>query len=247
MSQASKENLVVEVEGEREGVEISPSNAPIKELIDTLSAIRSFIYKTSKTPDSSIAEIGSGSLSISTKLPSDTSSYLIEARRRGYFKASEPFSVLVSSLENIASKYNFSVKIKYSDFNDITITPNGSSNFKTREAVWVNTVLVINGILIEMGGKVPNIHVDTEEYGIVKIDIDYIPIKTLKLYEKYVFEVDSRQNWDSEKEVKGLIYRSHIHLGGPIAFGLAIKDIGSNWNKDAENDLEWFEKARGRL
>lgn len=218
---------------------------PVKELIETLSAAKTFIGRTSQINHRSTVSIKDGSIHLDFDTPHKTLEYMNSKSGLIEYDNSEPLSQLVSTLSQIAVAGGVNVEVKAGSAGSFLIDYNGLSNFQIKQSIWLEATLVLNGPIIEIGGRNPNIHIDTEEYGIKTIAIDQRSIREFSIYEVYAVEVDVLQNWDYPREFKNATYRSHIHIGNPISFGVFVQQFDKGLNPDIDVE-SLFDDMRNR-
>lgn len=107
----------------------------------------------------------------------------------------ERSAVAIESLQKLAVEKNYVVTLAA---NEQRLRIDRSTHFVRQEQVWVDAEFYLYGELTNAGGKnAPNIHLDTEEFGTLRIAVekDYLRAgdKNL-LYKKFGVRVAGRQN-----------------------------------------------------
>lgn len=101
----------------------------------------------------------------------------------------------IESLQRLAVEKDYVVTIRANE-NHLRI--DRSTHFERDEKLWVNAEFYLYGELTNAGGKkASNIHLDTDEFGVVKIETDKDYLKAADenlLYRKFGIRVEGRQN-----------------------------------------------------
>lgn len=101
----------------------------------------------------------------------------------------------VESLQRIAREKNYVVTLRA---NQQSLRIDRSTHYQRAEQVWVEAEFYLYGELTNAGGKNnPNIHLDTREYGTLRIAVDKDYLKQGEknlLYKKFGVRVAGRQN-----------------------------------------------------
>lgn len=97
---------------------------------------------------------------------------------------------------SIAKDFEFAFKTSFSDKTELTITP--STKFFQAEGLWADAEFYFYGVLKDAGGKSKaNIHLDTKEYGYLKINVDKKFLESQDknlLYKTYGIKASGKQN-----------------------------------------------------
>jgi hypothetical protein len=157
----------------------------------------------------------------------------------------------IEAIQTLAYQKDFEFNIKTSVDDTFLLTIDSSTSFFRTENVWVDAELYFYGILTNAGGKnKANIHLDTDEFGLITIDTQKSFLMDQDenlLYRKFGVRVIGKQNIQT-----GEIDKSSLELIGFVDFtpkyddkylkGLILKAKG-NW-KNIDPDL-WIDNIRG--
>lgn len=161
----------------------------------------------------------------------------------------ERSAAAVESLQKLAVERDYVVTISASESR---LRIDRSTHYLRNEALWVDAEFYLYGELTNAGGKnSPNIHLDTKEFGTLRIatDKDYLKNKDENLlYRKFGIRVRGKQNLQSFE-----MDRSSLHFLEPF-------DHDAEYSDDYLDDLirkaapawegapgmdEWLEEIRG--
>jgi hypothetical protein len=157
----------------------------------------------------------------------------------------------IESIQALSYQKDFEFEIKTSVDDASGLKINSSTSFFRTENVWVDADLYFYGTLTDAGGKnKANIHIDTEDFGLITIDTQKSFLKDQDenlLYRKFGVRAVGKQNIQT-----GEIDKSSLKLIGFVDFspkyddkylkGLILK-AKNNW-KNIDPDL-WIDQIRG--
>ena len=157
----------------------------------------------------------------------------------------------IESIQTLSYQKDFEFEIKTSVDDSPVLKINSTTSFFRTENVWVDADLYFYGTLTDAGGKnKANIHLDTEDFGLITIDTQKSFLKDQDenlLYRKFGVRAVGKQNIQT-----GEIDRSSLKLIGFVDFspkyddnylkGLILK-AKNNWKK-IDPDL-WIDEIRG--
>ncbi len=238
---AETEKIIIKVEAP----DISIENYSIKELIEILQQVNKTLGSLDKEHIISYyPEKGSVNhiFLVSPYVSKIFSEQLSEIQKNNYEKAQD-IMPLVEFLQkqSYKQKYSYNLQAK-----TISLKIDQTTKY-IRKDIWVKTTLYIYGEIVQAGGKAkPNIHIDTEDYGIViaEIDKNQLKNKTL-LYKTYGIKVECEQNLQNNelrnaKVLELIPYRQTENWQKYLSDKIAL--ASENWkNVDKE---EWLKTIR---
>lgn len=208
-----KNDLYIRIYGKRNGKEISPETFDISDLRRILEIAEIMMPRENDKANTVTYSMEKGSVinhfkgasagAIALALSGVISTGSINA------STDERLANGIEALQNFSKANNFNLDIS-SELNTnevLQITP--ETNFKKEERRIYDTGLILYGTIVDAGGsKNPNIHLKTNEYGVVKIkvDKDYLAqIKDNILYKVYGIKVKAKKYYPSFEFVSGSI------------------------------------------
>jgi hypothetical protein len=136
--------------------------------------------------------------------------------------------------QETAKKQGVEFQISTSVDNSSKISVDKNTQFIRSEEAWADAEFYFYGYIIDAGGKTfPNIHLDTKEYGVLKIEVDRKILReyeTNPLYKRYGVRAVGKQNLNT-----GEFDKSTLRL-------LEIIDYNPSYNEDYIKGL--INKAR---
>lgn len=249
--------IEVHIEGVKGAQPLSVDNYDIKELGSLLQNLDSLIVVGGKRPEVVLNEIKEGSVRL--RFTTTLQVIAMFAATISILRGNESLVGVEPSTAKAVEDVQKDARIKGYEFSfstsnsaeELRITP--TSNFRRREPVWVEGEFYFYGIINDAGGKTcANIHVETKEFGTLKIDAskDYLKEQPGNLlYHTCGIRAKGRQNIvtkEIDKESLELIsifdYSSKYdekYLAEKIALATpALSDI--------PDKQEWLDELRGR-
>lgn len=197
--------IEIRIVGKKGNLEIVPDNYDIRDIIDVLKNAENLLFPDSKKERPTISYgIGSGSFIhyIKTTLQAvigfnallaqiNSENYVIDFLESPTAKAFEFF-------QETARKQNVVFYISTTIPNSAVLTISRETKFIRSEDIWVDAELYFYGTIVDMGGKgSANVHIDTKELGLLKVDASKEMISnysTNPLYKYYGLRATGRQN-----------------------------------------------------
>lgn len=196
--------IEIRVSGNKGNRPLSPDNYDIREIAAMFDVLESLVFPNNKKGRPEISySIAEGSvkhifktsfqtvLTFTAVLASMSDPKCIDRLDLPTARAIERLQ-----LEARAKNYSFSFSSSQHEGELFRITP--ETDFKRSDEVWVDAEVYLYGTLTDAGGKEKsNIHLDTKEYGLVKIDADKDYLRDLKenlLYKEYGVRARGRQS-----------------------------------------------------
>ena len=237
--------FTVKISGKQAGEEVSVQHAPLKEIKETLEALYALIAHTSDSSEPASVSFRDGSLAVVAQLPPQTGSYLAEVMRQPQHNADEEYANFIGKLAKSSRISGLDFSVLQDDVEVVQITPHGGAELRVREPRWVTTTLTMTGRILNMGGRRPNIHVESEHSGETYIvSIDQKTIQELRLYQRYVFDVQAEQAFDDASKLRNMKYRSHLLLAKRMSIEELIALEAPKWADVADPDA-WVAMLRG--
>jgi hypothetical protein len=234
-------SIEIRVSGTKGKIVLSPDNYDVKEIISMLQNVEDLLYPANKKERPIISyniEDGSVRHVFKTSIQAiiGFSAILVQINKLDSIDFLDlKTAQAIESIQTLSYQKDFEFEIKPS-FDDAPVLKiNSSTNFFRTENVWVEADLYFYGTLTDAGGKnKANIHIDTEDFGLITIDTQKSFLKDQDenlLYRKFrsslklIEFVDFSPKYD-DKYLKGLILKAK-----------------GNW-KNIDPDL-WIDQIRG--
>ncbi len=251
-------DIEIKIKGSVGAKELTPELVDIDEIRDILSEAGDLLFpgvRRSQRPAISY-EILEGSVRHRFRTVMQTvigfGAVLAQVRDAGQIDfLHERSAAAIESLQRLAAEKDYVIDI-FANENSLRI--DRTTHYLRDEKMWVNAEFYLYGELTNAGGKrSPNIHLDTEEFGVLKIatDKDYLKASDENLlYRKFGVRVEGRQNLctfemdrTSLKFIALFDYEpaySDTYLNG------LMQKAGSAW--EAVSDPEsWLDELRGGM
>ncbi|MFZ1519628.1 MAG: hypothetical protein WAU11_12665 [Ignavibacteriaceae bacterium] len=246
------------VKGFKGNVEVTPDNYDIKDIVDILQNVENLLFPNNKKERPIISyDIEKGSVkhiiktsmqailgfnAILFQVQNDNSIDFLEVQTA---KAFEFF-------QESAQKQNFEFTISTSIQNTSQIVINKDTKLHRSEEVWADAEFYFYGVIIDAGGKLKaNIHLDTKEYGLLKIDASkevLAEYESNPLYKSFGVRALGKQNIKT-----GELDKSELKLVDIIDYNplykedyikSLIKKAKNSWGNVKDAD-EWLSNLRG--
>ena len=238
---------------------MSPSNYDIKDLMVVLEQAESLLFPNSKKERPTISyDIQEGSvkhvLTTALQVILGFNAVLAEVQQSNYsidFLESPTAKALIAFRE-IAQKQDVIFEISTSLENSSRIEVSKNTEFIRSEEIWVEAEFYFYGLIIDAGGKQEaNIHLDTKEHGVLKINTDKKLLESYEsnpLYKRYGIRAKGKQNTST-----GEIDKASLKLVQIIDYNPAFKEDYINgliskaqksWVGVTDAD-EWLSNLRG--
>ena len=225
---------------------VSIEHAPLKELHEIFNALYKFINDTSREVDTVFVELQEGSVIVNAELPPATAVYVAQEIEKKEYKRSNSLYTFISALERVSRTSGLTADVSIDDHLTYVITPQQGAGLTLKEPLWLKTELTIHGRIQDIGGKCPNIHIITQQYGELIVDIDIASAQSLTVYKSYTFNLTAEQNWDDPAELRNVKFVSVDLLPQQITLEQFIELEESNW-EDVDNALDWVANLRGGI
>ncbi|MFZ1280409.1 MAG: hypothetical protein WAR59_06205 [Ignavibacteriaceae bacterium] len=246
------------VKGFKGNVEVTPDNYDIKDIVDILQNVENLLFPNNKKERPIISyDIEKGSVkhiiktsmqailgfnAILFQVQNDNSIDFLEVQTA---KAFEFF-------QESAQKQNFEFTISTSIQNTSQIVINKDTKLHRSEEVWADAEFYFYGIIIDAGGKLKaNIHLDTKDYGLLKIDASkevLAEYESNPLYKSFGVRALGKQNIKTgeldKSELKLIDIIDYNPLYKEDYIKSLIKKAKNSWGNVKDAD-EWLSNLRG--
>lgn len=158
----------------------------------------------------------------------------------------------VMGLQDWAKKSGCEIRFRKKE-GTVLLTLDPATQLKIPRETWYTVELYLRGTVVDAGGKhVSNIHLQTDDYGLVRIEVDPEYLAGLAeniLYKKVEARVKGKRNLHTKEldldEMKLISLRLLSPLGEPVSAYLEklAKKASEHW-KDVENIDRWLAEIR---
>ena len=199
-----KGTIEIRVSGSKGNFQLSPDNYDIREIAAMFEVLENLVFPNAKKNRPEITyTIAEGSVRHIFKTSFQTvitfTAILASlSDPRTIDKLDLPTARAIERLQAEARTRNYSYSFSTSQYEGelLKITP--ETDFKRSDEMWVEAEVYLYGTLTDAGGKEKsNIHLDTKEYGLVKIDADKDYLKNQPenlLYKEFGVRASARQS-----------------------------------------------------
>jgi len=254
-----KGQIHIKVKGFKGNFDLNPDNYDIRDVVELLRYAENLLFPNSKKDRPVISyDIQEGSVRhiLKTSLQAIVSfnailgqikadNYSIDFLEYQTAKAFEYF-------QHEAQKNNFEYEIGTSISEDTKIIINKDTKFIRSEDIWVDAEFYFYGVIVDAGGKgVANIHLDTKEFGLLKIEASKSILTNYEnnpLYKSYGVRAKGKQNIKTADIDKGSLELIDIIDYNPSFKEDYIKSLINKAKKswaDVSDADEWLQNIRG--
>jgi hypothetical protein len=246
------------VKGFKGNVEVTPDNYDIKDIVDILQNVENLLFPNNKKERPMISyDIEKGSVKHIIK----TSMQAILGFNAILFQVQNDNSIDFLEIQTAkafeffqesAQKQNVEFTISTSIQNTSQIVINKDTKLHRSEEVWAEAEFYFYGIIIDAGGKLKaNIHLDTKDYGLLKIDATkevLTEYESNPLYKSFGVRAIGKQNIKT-----GELDKSELKLVDIIDYNplykedyikSLIKKAKNSWGNVKDAD-DWLSNLRG--
>lgn len=251
--------IEIKIKGRKGNIDLAPDNYDIRDLAELLRHVENLLFPNAKRDRPVVAyDIQEGSVRhiFNTTLQAvigfnallgqiKADNYSIDFLEYQTARAFEYF-------QTEAQKNNFEYEIGTSLSEDTKITINKDTRFVRSEDIWADVELYFYGTIVDMGGKgAANVHLDTKEFGLLKIDADKSLLTAYErnpLYKPYGVRAKGKQNIRSAEIDKNSLTLMDIIDYNPSFkedyLNSLIKKAKKSWAGIGDAD-EWLQNTRG--
>ena len=251
--------IQIKVKGRKGNFDLNPDNYDIRELAEVLSHIENLLFPNSKKDRPGIfydmqegsvrhvfktslqAVIGFNALLAQIK----AENYSIDFLDHQTAKAFEFF-------QEDARKNNFEYEIGTSISEDTKVLIHKDTRLVRTEEIWADAEFYFYGVIVDAGGKgVANIHLDTKEFGLLKIAASKTLLANYEnnpLYKHYGVRAKGKQNTETGEIDKGSLELLDIIDYNPTFnedyINALIHKARNSW-ADVHDADDWLQNVRG--
>ncbi len=228
--------IQIKVVGKKGNLQLTPENYDIKDIISVLEHAENLLFPNNKKERPTISyDIQSGSVKhiLKTSLQAiiGFNALLLQIYNNNYsidFLES-PTARAFEYFQDSAKKQGVAFEISTSVKDSGELIVDAYTEFLRSEEIWVDAEFYFYGIVTDFGGKEKaNIHLDTKEYGILKVNSDKKMLgdyESNPLYKPYGIRTMGKQNVHT-----GELDKSSLKL-------LEIVDYDRNYKDDYISEL----------
>ena len=243
--------LEIRISGKRGNEQISPDNFDIREIVSVFECVEDILYPAGGKNRPSITyslEAGSARNVFRTGLQAVVvaTALLAKVQETGSLDVLDlKFSQALERIQDEARRKDLSYIFSSSEHQGPILSISASTDFKQSEDLWMDAEVYFYGVLNDAGGKErSNIHLDTKEYGQVKIDasreflqsIDFNP-----LYKEFGVRAITKQSVRTGEIDRSQLRVVSIHPYSPRYDEAYIKGLISKASADWKGiDIDQF-------
>ncbi len=233
--------IEIKVNGKRGNLDLTPDNYDIRDVIAVLEQAEKLLFPDNKRERPTISyDIQEGSVKHIIKtafqfiLGFNAILGQIQQNNNVIDFLQPETAKAIEFFQETAKKQGVVFEISTSIPNSSKISVDKDTKFIRSEEIWVEAEFYFYGLIVDLGGKQKaNVHLDTKEYGVLKIDADKDLLENYEsnpLYKRYGVRAKGKQNITT-----GDIDRSSLKL-------LEIIDYNPSYKEDYIKGL--INKAR---
>ena len=198
-------HIEIRVKGRKGNLELTPDNYDIREVKAVLEQAENLLFPHNKKDRPIISyNIQEGSvkhiLSTALQVIIGFNAVLAQIQQTNYsidFLES-PTANAFEFLQEAAKKQDVTFEISTSLENSAKLIVDKTTEFLRTEETWVEAEFYFYGLITDLGGKQKaNVHLDTKDYGLLKIDADkqlLTDYQTNPLYKRYGVRAQGKQS-----------------------------------------------------
>jgi DNA-binding transcriptional MerR regulator len=249
--------IKIKIDGNIGQRRFSREDVDIAEIREMLSDVETFLYpnrndKTSRPHISYRIEEGSAIHQFNLPLTFVLffNSLTSEIANRKSIEFLEPKRAeIIEKWQKMAKERSLELTLSNSSNTTQSLTINRETNYYLAVTEWVETELYLYGEIFDEGGKsTPNIHIETKEYGIQKIEStkEQLASDDNKLYKVYGVRVWGKQNiiTGAIKDLKFIEFINYNPKYDSQELDILIAKASKNWAVVPNTD-EWLKQIRG--
>jgi hypothetical protein len=250
--------IEIRVSGLNGDLELKPDNYDIRDIIGLLENAESLLCPNDRNRPVISYEILSGSVRhvFKTAMQSVIAFNAVIGQinqAKSIDSLDKKTATAIENLQNVSLKRNCTFEISTSLDNTNKIKLNAETAYFRKENIWADAEFYFYGKITNAGGKdKANIHIVTEEYGVIIIQI---PIDFLKQYEGNILYRDmgiyatGKQNLHTgEIDTSSLVFVNWVNYRPKYDENYlnGLQEQAQKWIKDIDTD-EWMNMMRGRV
>lgn len=197
--------IEIKVDGSKGNFPLTPDNYDIRDIVSILEQAENLLFPDSKKDrpvisynlqEGSVKHIIKTSLQVIIGFNAILAS--IQQNNNSIDFLEIPTAKAFEFFQETAKKQDIIFEISTSVDHSCKISVNRNTEFMRTEDFWANAEFYFYGDVIDAGGKThPNIHLDTKEYGVLKIEVDRDLLREYEsnpLYKSYGVRAIGKQN-----------------------------------------------------
>lgn len=251
--------IEIKIKGRTGNIDLAPDNYDIRDVAELLRQAEHLLFPNAKRDRPVIAyDIQEGSVrhifKTTLQVVIGFNAILAQIKASNYsidfleYQTARAFEFFQTE----AQKNNFEYEIGTSLSEDTKITINKDTRFVRSEDIWADAEFYFYGTIVDAGGKgTANVHLDTKEFGLLKIEAaksllaDY---ESNPLYKPYGVRAKGKQNIKTAEIDKNSLVLIDIIDYNPSFkedyLNTLIKKAKKNWADVGDAD-EWLQNTRG--
>ncbi len=252
-------HIEIKVEGKKGNITLSPEHYDIRDIEEVLQHAAMLLYPNAVKDRPTISyRIEGGSvrhiLSTSLQVIIGFNALMAEVQSSQYnIDFLEPQTAkALDYFQQKAEKTSYSFSIGTSLVDSVVLRIDKNTRFIRSEDVWAEASFYFYGIIVDAGGKSRvNVHLDTREYGLLKISAtkdQLAAIESNLLYKKYGLWVSGKQNVRTGDIDDSTLVLNEIMAYTPGNGNEYLKSLigkaKSSWTDVPDVD-DWLQKMRG--
>lgn len=198
-------HIEIKVDGSKGNFKLTPENYDIRDVISVLEQAENLLFPNNKKERPTISyDIQKGSVkhliktSLQVIIGFNAILALIQQNNYSIDFLESPTAKAFEFFQETAKKQDVVFEISTSVDNSCRISVDKNTEFIRSEEFWADAEFYFYGYIIDAGGKThPNIHLDTKEHGVLKIEIDRKILREYPsnpLYKSYGLRTLGKQN-----------------------------------------------------
>jgi hypothetical protein len=196
--------IEIKVNGKKGNLDLTPDNYDIKDVIAVLENAENLLFPNKKDRPTISCDIQEGSVkhiiktSLQVIIGFNALLFQIQQNNNAIDFLEPQTAKAFEFFQDTAKKQDVAFEISTSVANTSKISVDKNTEFIRSEEVWVNAEFYFYGIVTDFGGKSEaNIHLDTKNYGLLKIKSDkklLADYESNPLYKNYGIRAQGKQS-----------------------------------------------------
>lgn len=197
--------IEIKVDGSKGNFKLTPDNYDIRDIISILEQAENLLFPINKKERPTISyDIEEGSVkhiiktSLQVIISFNAILSAIEQHNYSIDFLESPTAKAFEFFQETAKKQDVIFEISTSVENSCKISVNKDTEFIRSEDFWADAEFYFYGYIVDAGGKIqPNIHLDTKEHGVLKIEVDRNVLREYEsnlLYKRFGIRASGKQN-----------------------------------------------------
>lgn len=255
----SHKTIDIKIEGLREGEQLKPDLLDVDEIVSLFSYARDFLFpdKGKHRPRISVS-LKEGSAVLSLRVDSGTAlqahAILSELNANHNLDVLRPKQAeALEGIQKFVSEQDFVLHFGIAGKLHEGLRIDRKTEWTSPEEIWVDEELYISGEIVDIGGKTtPNVHIDTKDYGLLKVAAEKIILSEddkNRLYKPQHIRIRVKRNLQTGAYKKGsaeLIEFIDFDEGeSPDAYLDRLIAASKPYMDKIKDTEQWLTKIRG--